>query len=962
MIWRIDIITRVEESFSGLIAQIKDLGIDGKCKIRFNKVYIIEANIEKKDIETIASCVLVDPVLESYSIKNSIFDKKPAPDEFIITYNPGVSDPVAISLEKAIEDLGLSVKNVRIARFYKFEGLKPDQIEYLAPKILFNPLIEHALDYQKVKDMTTLDEFAGEDYKFRLKTIAILDADNEQLNKISKEGCLSLSLEEMLFVKDYFKRLGRNPTDCELETIATLWSEHCGHKTFRGIIDYKEKDEKGNTIKDETIDNLLKTTVMKATKDINSSDCVSVFSDNSGVVKFDDKFNVCFKVETHNHPSSLEPYGGSSTGIGGVIRDVLGTGRAAKPFASIDVFCFAPWDISYKDLPQGLLHPKRIIKGVVKGVRDYGNRMGIPTVAGAVMFDERFLGNPLVYCGTLGIMPKERSFKEVTAAEVIIVCGAKTGRDGIHGATFSSQELDEDTVSLTSAVQIGNAIEEKKLTEAILRAADADLFTAITDCGAGGISSAITELASECGARVDLDKVSLKYRGLSYTDIWISESQERMVFFAKEENLTKLKEIFEEEMVELTVVGEVTNDKKLKLFYNNEKVADLDMDFIFESPRLKKKGVWIPKKQSDTKLKEKNNYNDDLKDLLADPNIAPKDWIIREYDHEVQAGSVIKSVAGTKDISLSDAAVVRPDLKSERCIAVGVGINPFYSDIDPYWMAACSIDEALRNVVCVGAKLNKTFILDNFSWGSPEDEEILAGLVRASKACYDFATYFGTPFISGKDSLYNEYVVGDKRIAIPGTLLISAMSVIDSWKDTLTASFKASGNLIYLVGINKPELGASQYFRKLNVKGGRVPTVDKNSAKDIFTSVSAVISKHLALSCHDVSEGGLAVALAEMCAGSGLGANIFLSETAVSEAMLDYEILFSESPTRFLIEVERGKKDDFEKQLKGIPFGLIGCVCGEKKFVIYNKDNKEMINLGIGELRAAPAKTFKDFR
>ena len=962
MIWRIDIIARVEESFSGLISQIKDLGIDGACKISFNKVYIIEADLDKKDIEKITSSVLVDPVLEDYSIKQSIFDQKPESDELVITYNPGVSDPVTISLEKAIEDLGLSVKSVRIARFYKFSGLNTKDIEYLAPKILFNPLIEHALDYEKIKNISTLDEFAGEDYKFKLKTIPILDADDEELKRISKDGCLSLSLEEMVFVKDYFKKLGRNPTDCELETIATLWSEHCGHKTFRGVIDYKEKDEKGNIIKEETINNLLKTTVMKATKDIDSSDCVSVFSDNSGVVKFDDKYNVCFKVETHNHPSSLEPYGGASTGIGGVIRDVLGTGRAARPFASIDVFCFAPWNISYKDLPEGLLHPKRIIKGVVRGVRDYGNRMGIPTVAGAVMFDERFLGNPLVYCGTLGIMPKERSFKEVNPGEVIILCGAKTGRDGIHGATFSSQELDEDTVSLTSAVQIGNAIEEKKLTEAIVRAADCNLFTAITDCGAGGISSAITELASECGARVDLEKVALKYRGLSYTDIWISESQERMVFFAKEENLDKLKEIFEEEMVELTIVGEVTSDNKLKLFYNDEKVADLDMEFLFESPRLKKKGVWIEKKQTDTKLKEKENYNEDLKGLLANPNIAPKDWIIREYDHEVQAGSVIKAVSGTNDVSLSNAAVSRPNLESVKCIAVGVGINPFYSDIDPYWMAACSIDEALRNVVCTGARLDKTFILDNFSWGSPEDEEILAGLVRASKACYDFATYFGTPFISGKDSLYNEYVVGDKRIAIPGTLLISAMSVIDDWKDTLTASFKASGNLIYLVGMNKPELGASQYFRKHNIKEGRVPKVDKESAKDIFTSVSSIIKKRLALSCHDASEGGLAVAIAEMCTGSGRGANVFLSEAATNEEMLDYEVLFSESPTRFIIEVAKDKKDEVEKQLKGIPFGLIGCVSDDNKLIIYNKDNKEIINLDANSLRAAAAKTFKDFR
>lgn len=962
MIWRIDIIPKEEESFSELASQIKDLGIETKGDVLFRKSYIIEADLDQKDIHTIASFALVDPVFENYTISKGIFEKEPQPNEIIITYNPGVCDTVALSLEKAIKDLSLSVKNVRTARFYKFSGLDLSQIKYLAPKLLYNPLIEHILEYQKVKDLATLDEFSGKDYQFKLKKIPILDANEQRLNQISKDGCLSLNLEEMKIAKDYFKGLGRDPTDCELETIATLWSEHCAHKTFRGLIEYEERDQESKVVKKETINNILKNTVMKATEQINSSDCVSVFSDNSGVVKFDEDFNICFKVETHNHPSSLEPYGGSSTGIGGVIRDVLGTGRSAKPFASIDVFCFSPWDISYKELPEGILHPKRVIKGVVGGVRDYGNRMGIPTIAGAVLFDKRFLGNPLVYCGTLGVMPKERSFKKVVSGDVIVLCGAKTGRDGIHGATFSSQELDEQTVYLTSAVQIGNAIEEKKLTEAILRAADNDLFSAITDCGAGGISSAITELASEHGAEVYLDKVPLKYRGLSYTEIWISESQERMVFFTKEDNLDKLREIFDEEDVEMAVVGKVTDTNKLILHYENNKVTELDMDFIFNIPRLKKKAVWISKKEEDVKVKVKNNYNEDLKSLLSSPNISPKDWIVREYDHEVQAGSVVKSVLGIQKVGLSDAAVSRPNLKSKKCAAVGVGINPFYSDIDPYWMAACSIDEALRNVVCVGARLDKTYILDNFSWGSPEDEKILADLVRASYACYDFATYFGTPFISGKDSLYNEYVVKDKRIAIPGTLLISAVSVIDNWQNTLTSYFKKGENLIYLVGLTKPELGASEYFRKLGVSGGLVPKVDRATARKIFDCVSSAINNGLVVSCHDLSEGGLAVGLAEMSIGSGLGANVFLSEVDKSGKMLDHEVLFSESPTRFLVEVEKDKKDIFEKGLNGLPLGLIGCVAKDKKIIVHNKTNQEVINLSLEEFESSYISSFKEFR
>jgi phosphoribosylformylglycinamidine synthase len=962
MIWRIDVFPKKESSSLELISQIRDLGIKKDCIVCQRKVYFIEADLDSSVIEKIAQSLLIDAVIEQYHIKKGFFDMKPEADEILITYNPGVCDPVSLSLDKAISDLDYEVKSTRTAKFYKFEGLNEEEIQNLAPKILYNPLIEHTLEYEKSVKLLTLDEFAGSHYEFQLVTVDILNDDDKQLMEISDKGCLSLSLDEMRIIKDYFKRRGANPTDCELETIATLWSEHCAHKTFRGIINYQEKDEQGNLVKEEKIDNLLKSKIAKATSEINSSDCVSVFEDNSGVVKFDDKNNICFKVETHNHPSSLEPYGGASTGIGGVIRDILGTGCSARPFASIDVFCFSPWHISYEDLPHGLLHPKRIINGVVSGVRDYGNRMGIPTVAGAVLFEERFLGNPLVYCGTLGILPKEKSFKKSEKGELVILCGARTGRDGIHGATFSSKELDEQTVSLTSAVQVGNPIEEKKVTEAILKARDKNLFNAITDCGAGGISSAITELGQDHGVEVYLDKVPLKYRGLSYTEIWISESQERMVFFTKEENLGELENIFKEEDVELTVVGKVTGDNKLRLLYENNKVCELDMDFIFNLPKLEKKAVWVNKNEKEAKLSDKDNYNQDLKSLLASPNIAPKDWILKQYDHEVQAGSVLKSIRGIDKMGVSDASVLRPDLESDKCVAVGVGINPFYSDIDPYWMAASSIDEALRNVVCVGAKLNKTFILDNFSWGAPTDEEILAGLVRAAQACYDFSTYYGVPFISGKDSLYNEYTVGDKRISIPGTLLVSAASVIDDWRKTITAGFKKETNLIYIVGVTKPELGGSEYFRKLGIKEGNVPKVDKQSAKDVFIKVSEAIDKGLVASCHDLSEGGLGVAVSEMCIDGGLGANIFLQEVPFKDNILDYEVLFSESPTRFLVEVDSEKKDEFEKALEGVKWGRVGCVSENKKLVIYGKEDKEIVSLEVEELYKAGETVFTEFK
>jgi len=962
MIWRIDVFPKNKEVCRELINQIKDLGIQKDCRVFAKKVYLIDSKLQSSDIQKIADKLLIDSVIEDYSLNKGLFSSPPAPNQLLITHNPGVCDPVALSLDKAIKDLFLEVESVKTARFYEFQGLEENDIEYLASKILYNPLIEHALDYEATKDLATLDEFSGQSYDFKLIPVDMLAADDKLLCEISDKGCLSLSLDEMKIIQSYFVKLGRNPTDCELETIATLWSEHCAHKTFRGIIEYEEKDSLDNQIRKETIDNLLKSTVMRATKELNSPLCVSVFHDNSGVIDFDKDHNVCFKVETHNHPSSLEPYGGASTGIGGVIRDILGTGCAARPFASLDVFCFSPWDISYKDLPKGLLHPKRVINGVVRGVRDYGNRMGIPTVAGAVLFEERFLGNPLVYCGTLGIMPKDKSHKKAQAGDLVVLCGARTGRDGIHGATFSSKELDEQTVSLTSAVQIGNPIEEKKLTEAIIRARDENLFNAITDCGAGGISSAITELGQDHGVEINLEKVPLKYRGLTYTEIWISESQERMVFFTKEENISKLQKIFSEEDVELTIVGKVTNTKKLVLFYQGTKVCDLGMDFIFELPKLKKKAVWVHSKEKDSKLKEHDNYNEDLLLLMARPNVACKDWVLREYDHEVQAGSVLKSIYGIDKAIVSDASLVRPDLNNEKCIAIGLGINPSYSDIDPYWMAASAIDEALRNVVACGGKLDKTFILDNFSWGSPQDEKILGDLVRASLSCYDFSTYFGVPFISGKDSLYNEYDVGKKHISIPGTLLISALSILDDWRKTITAPFKQIENHIYIVGFTKPELGASEYFKAQTIKQGLVPKVNKENAKSIFDKLSKAIDKGLVLSCHDLSEGGLSVCLSEMCIGSDLGANIFLEEVPTKQGMLSYEILFSESPTRFVVEVEKDKKDIFEKELKDIPFGLNGCVSNDERLKVYGKDCKLIIDLSLKDIYQSWISTFNKFR
>ena len=451
-----------------------------------------------------------------------------------------------------------------------------------------------------------------------VKQIPILNADADELSRISQEGLLSLNLAEMQAIQAHFAELERNPTDVELETIAQTWSEHCVHKTFKSMIEYAEKGRKT-----EMIDGLFKTFIQRATEEIAADWCVSVFTDNAGIIEFDDNYNIVFKVETHNHPSAIEPYGGAGTGIGGVIRDSLGTGLGAKPILNTDVFCFGLPDLSYDELPRGALHPKRIFKGVVAGVRDYGNRMGIPTANGAVLFDPRYTGNPLVYCGNVGLIPKDRCDKTVEPGDLIVAVGGRTGRDGIHGATFSSLELDDTSESLGSVVQIGNPIMEKKIVDALMGARDRQLYRNITDCGAGGFSSAVGEMGQEIGAEVHLENIPLKYTALDPWEIWLSEAQERMVIAVPPENVEELMAICESELVEATVLGTFTDTHRLRVFYRGEVVADLDMDFLHNGlPRHTKKAVWDPPQHPEPELGSNRfttQLTEDLCRILASP-------------------------------------------------------------------------------------------------------------------------------------------------------------------------------------------------------------------------------------------------------------------------------------------------------------------------------------------------------
>jgi phosphoribosylformylglycinamidine synthase len=736
------------------------------------------------------------------------------------------------------------------------------------------------------------------------------------------------------------------------------------------------------------IPNLIKNTIFKATQDLAKPWCISVFKDNAGVIEFDEQHAVCFKVETHNHPSALDPYGGAGTGIGGVVRDPMGTGMGAKPVANTDIFCFGLPDMDLADVPKGVLHPRRVMRGVVAGVRDYGNRMGIPTVNGAVYFDGRYLGNPLVFCGTVGLLPREKCFKQVGAGDAVVVVGGRTGRDGIHGATFSSGELThEHETDFSNAVQIGNAITEKKMLDTILQARDLGLYTAITDCGAGGLSSAVGEMAEEFGAEVHLDRVPLKYAGLSYSEIWISEAQERMVLSVPQENLEKILAIFRAEGVEATVIGTFgvaqppsagsveENGKtqsratvpqaKLRLLYNNELVCELGMHFLQEGlPRPTKEAHWEKRVAASVPPQPRDNYNKILLKILSLPNVASKEWIIRQYDHEVQGGSALKPLVGVAEDSPGDAAVVRPVLDSRKGVVISCGMNPLLGDLDPYQSALHAVDEALRNAVAVGGNLDRTAILDNFCWGNCNKPDRMGALVQSAKACYDAAMAYGTPFVSGKDSLNNEFVTErGETIAVPPTLLISAISVIDDVARCVSSDAKEPGDYVFILGRTGGELGGSHYLlAEGSATGTDVPPVDLATNRRVMAALQAAIQAGTVRACHDLSEGGLAVAAAEMAFGGELGVdlNIAAMPGKPQAAASDAASLFNESAGRFLVEVAPQHYDAFLRIVQNVPFGELGRVTATGRVVIRG-EKKTLIDLEAGAAKNAWQGTFKGF-
>lgn len=945
-------------------------------EIRVADGFIIDRDLTLQQLELIVEEVFRDPVVSTASIDNPL----DIPFDWLIEvgFRPGVTDNVGRTAREAIErTIGPgfeSKQGVYTRKLYFVRGaITREEVRTIAKDLLANDLIQtYTVFGQGDSRSSVIPPKVTAHGQTSIREID-LDVSDDALMLISKEGVLALSLEEMRTIRDYYSDknflrlreqfgLGSKITDCELECLAQTWSEHCKHKIFNAIIEYQYEGIA------REIDSLFKSYIQRATETIREElgardFCLSVFKDNAGVIRFDDQWNLAVKVETHNSPSALDPYGGALTGIVGVNRDPFGTGMGARLIFNTDVFCFAPPDFK-GTIPPRLLHPRRVFEGVREGVEHGGNKSGIPTVNGAVVFDDRYLGKPLVYCGTGGIMPalingKPSHLKGARPGDRIVMTGGRIGKDGIHGATFSSEELHEG--SPVTAVQIGDPITQKRMTDFLLMARDRGLYTSITDNGAGGLSSSVGEMAREAGgARLHLERAPLKYPGLQPWEILLSEAQERMTVAVPADKVEEFISLAERLDVEATDLGEFTDDGLLTVLWEGKTAGLLPLSFLHEGlPRMRLKAVWNPPVHQEPDLKCPPDLTATLYDIMGRWNICSKERIIRQYDHEVQGGSVVKPLIGLHSDGPADAAVVRPQLDRWRGVAVGCGIAPRYSDIDTYWMMAAVIDEAVRNIVSVGADPDHMAGLDNFCWcdpvksdKNPDGEYKLAQLVRANEGLFDITTTYRIPCISGKDSMKNDYSVGDTRISIPPTVLFSAVGIVPDVRMAVTADFKQAGDLIYLLGSTRPETGGSEYLSALGYIGNSVPRIP-HPARSIamYRALHKAMTYGLVASCHDLSDGGLGVALAESCFSGGLGADISLSKALLEDVDRDDIALFSESPCRFVVTVKPESREAFEDLMQNFDCALIGRAVSRPLLTIKGLSGKTCVLADIWELK-----------
>ena len=956
----------------------EDLGLSVD-KVRTVDVYTIEAQLTPLEIERLRRELFTDPIVQESSATSRL-----ARDFFWIIevgFRPGVTDNVGKTAREGIEEIlgrHLALEEaVYTSRQYLITGrLTRDEIERVAADLLANSLIQrweirNIEDWAEGHDPDLGIPKAGRPEPLRVESIP-LNLTDADLVQLSDRRMLALSLEEMQAIRHYFGAPARIndrrahglppwPTDVELEALAQTWSEHCKHKIFNAHITYT--DEQGHI---QDIDSLFKTFIVRATEEISRRVdwLVSVFHDNAGVIRLNEDWNISMKVETHNTPSALDPYGGALTGIVGVNRDPFGTGKGCRLLFNTDVLCFAPPDYA-KPLPPRLMHPKRVFRGVHRGVKDGANQSGIPDVNGAILFDERFLGKPLVFCGTGGIMPARLQGhpaheKHANPGDLIVMVGGRIGKDGIHGATFSSQELGED--SPVSAVQIGDPITQKKMFDFLLEARDQGLYNAITDNGAGGLSSSVGEMARDSnGCELHLEMAPLKYAGLQPWEILLSEAQERMTLAVPPHHLEPLLALAGRRAVEATVLGSFTASGRFHVLYKGQSVACLDMGFLHDGlPQMSLKAVWRPPTLREPQVPEPKDYAALLGTMLGRLNICSKEAWIRQYDHEVQGMSVVKPFIGRHNDGPSDAAVLRPLLDSNIGLVVANGICPRYGDIDTYHMVASAVDEAVRNVIAVGGRIGRVAGLDNFCWPdpissptNPDAEYKLAQLVRANQALYDYCRAYDLPCISGKDSMKNDYRVGDAKISIPPTVLFSVLGIIEDVTTAVTMDAKRAGDVVYVLGMTRTELGGSEYYALLGHLGKSVPRVDAQAARRLYEVLSTAMNRGLVASCHDCSDGGLGVALAETAFAGDLGMAIDLRLVPRVSELRDDITLFSESASRFVITVHAEDMTAFEAMLPGVPWAAVGRVTGAGKFEVLGRSGGPIIEVELDRLKAA---------
>ena len=885
-----------------------------------------------------------------------------------ISYKPGVTDPVGITAENALRtELGDDFPpggTVRAARQYLINFKDRERMDEVVSS-LYNPLIERAVvirrdEWREGKRPPEVYNYAVPPSAVQIETFHLRGLLETELAELSSRRLLALSAQEMRAVQEYFLSpetigtrnehgLSEAATDVELEMIAQTWSEHCKHKIFNAEIEYYEGDKR------EEIVSLFNTYIRGVTALLEKKKDFlrSVFHDNSGVVQFDEEHCFCFKVETHNSPSALDPYGGAITGIVGVNRDIIGTGKGAKPIFNTNVLCFGMPDTPPEELPRGLLHPKRVLRGVHHGIIDGGNQSGIPVAAGAFLFDKSYTGKPLVFCGTGGVLPAEVKgeaswIKHVDPGDKAVMVGGRVGKDGIHGATFSSLELNE--TSPTSAVQIGDPITQKKMLDFLLEARDEGLYKGITDNGAGGLSSSLGEMAElSGGVRIELDRCPLKYPGLAPWEILVSESQERMSLSVDPEKVDALLELASRRDVEATVVGEFTDSGYVEVMYKSETVAFLSLEFLHNGlPAMKLKAEWKPPERSTRQGRSgpphasRGDLTPLLLALLSHPNVASKEHLVRQYDHEVQAESVVKPFCGARADGPSDGAVLKPLFHANLGITVTHGICPRYGDIDTYHMAMCALDEALRAHVACGGDPDSAAALDNFCWPDPVVSEQtpdgaykLAQLVRACRGLYDGCRDYGIPLISGKDSMKNDARLGNRKVSVRPTLLISILGLIPDIEKAVSTDFKRPGDEIFLLGETRGELGGTSLEACTGSVYGDVPTVDTSQSIRLYRALYRAVCAGLVSSCHDLSDGGLAVACAESAFGGRYGAEIDIDSAPVPDGQKPdaSRLLFCETPGRFVLSVPREKGKEFSAAMEKTACARIGRVTDRRRFI-----------------------------